>query len=107
MAHPIVVNVPHKLGKAEARQRIQEGFGAMQHLEGGGVLGMMSLEKRWDGDQFHLHATGLGQKFSAEFEILEDSVKVTFSVPDFLAALGGFIKAAVTNQTVKALGHSK
>ncbi|HEY0984955.1 MULTISPECIES: polyhydroxyalkanoic acid system family protein [unclassified Schlesneria] len=107
MSQPIVVNVPHKLGKAEARRRIQEGFGAMQHLDGGGVLGMMSLEKRWEGDQFHLQATGLGQKFSAEFQILDDSVNVTVSVPEFLAALGGFIKAAVTSGTVKALGHSR
>jgi hypothetical protein len=107
MNQTIVVNVQHKLGKAEAKRRIQEGFGAMQQLEGGGALGAMSLEKRWDGNQFHLQAVGLGQKISAVLEILDDSVKVTLNVPGFLAALGEFIKAAVTKETVKALGHSK
>src|SRR5436305_812985 len=54
MGQTIVVNVPHKLGKTEAKRRIQEGLGAMQQLEVGGLPGVLSLEKRWDGNQFHL-----------------------------------------------------
>lgn len=107
MGQTIVVNVPHKLGKAEAKRRIQEGFGAMQQLNVGGLPGVLSFEKRWDGDQFHFEAGGLGQKISAVLEILDDSVKINIDVPNLLAALAEFIKAAVTKETVKALEHSK
>ena len=107
MGQTIVVNVPHKLGKAEAKRRIQEGFGAMQQLEAGGLPGGLSFEKRWDGDEFHLMTGGLGQKLSAVLEILDDSVKVTIDVPILLTAIAEFIKAAITKQTIKALEHPK
>jgi hypothetical protein len=100
MGQTIVVNVPHNLGKVEAKRRIQEGFGSMQQLKDGGLPGVFSFEKRWDGDQFHFEAGGLGQKISAMLEIVEDSVKM-------LAGIAEVIKGAVTKQTVKALGHSK
>ena len=103
MSQTIVVNVPHKLGKAEAKRRIQEGFASMQE----GLPGGLTFEKRWDGDQFHLVAGGLGQKITTVLEILDDSVKVTIEVPNFLAALAEFVKSAVTKETVKALEHSK
>ena len=102
MAQTVVFNIPHQLDKAEAKRRIQEGFGAMK--EGGGLPGVLSLEKRWDGDQLHLTAGGLGQKFSAVLEVLDNSVKVNIDIPNFLAALGEAIKTAVTKVTVHALG---
>ena len=107
MGQTIVVNVPHNLGKGEAKRRIQDGFGAMQQLEAGGLPGVLSFEKRWDGDQFHLKAGGLGQKISAVLEILDDSVKISIDVPNLLAALADFIKSAVTKETAKALEHAK
>jgi hypothetical protein len=107
MGQTIVVNVPHNLGKVEAKRRIQEGFGSMQQLKDGGLPGVFSFEKRWDGDQFHFEAGGLGQKISAMLEIVEDSVKINIEVPNLLAGIAEVIKGAVTKQTVKALGHSK
>lgn len=107
MGQTIVVNVPHKLGKAEAKRRIQEGFAGMQQLEAGRLPGVLSFEKRWDGDQFHLQAGGLGQRISAVLEVLDDSIKINIDVPNLLSALAEFIKAALTNETVKALENSR
>lgn len=107
MSQTIVINVPHELGKAEARRRIQEGFGAMDQLAGSGMPGVLSFDKRWDGDQFSFKAGGLGQTISATLEMLDQSVKITIDVPHFLAALSDVIKSAVTKETVKALQHSK
>ena len=106
MRETIVVNVPHNLGKAEAKRRIQDGFGAMHQLEGVGLTGLLSFEKRWEGDLFHFQAGCLGQRISTMLEVLDDSVKVHIDVPKFLAALADFIKTAVTKETVKALEHS-
>jgi hypothetical protein len=32
MSRPVTVNIPHKLGNAEARRRIEKGFGNMRAL---------------------------------------------------------------------------
>ena len=48
MSRPVTVNIPHKLGKAEARRRIEEGFGNMRAQMTGGVTGLMlSFYERW------------------------------------------------------------
>ena len=104
MSQTIVVNVPHTLGKAEAKRRIMEGFAAVKFSE---LPAMLSLEKRWEGDLLHIEASGLGQKILAMLEILDDSVKINIQTPDLLGALAEIIKSAVTKETVKALGHLK
>lgn len=101
MNQTIFVNIPHKLGKAEAKRRVQHGFG---EIEGGGLPAMLSFDKRWDGDQMFLKASGLGQTITAVMEVLDDSIKVNIDFPFFLAALAEMIKSAVTKKTVKALG---
>ena len=101
MNQTIFVNIPHKLGKAEAKRRIQHGFG---EIEGRGLPMMLSFDKRWDGDQLYLKAGGLGQTISAVMEVFDDSIKVNIDVPIFLSALAELIKSALTKETVKALG---
>jgi hypothetical protein len=107
MAQTITVNVPHKLGKGEAKRRIQEGFGAMRQFEVGGLPGLLSFEKRWEGDQFRFVAGGLGQRISSTLDVLDDSIQIHVDIPVLLAAIAERIKAAVTKETAKALEHSK
>ena len=48
MSRPVTVNIPHKLGKAEARRRIEKRFGNMRAQMTGGVTGLMlSFYERW------------------------------------------------------------
>ena len=42
MARPVSVTIPHNLGKAEARKRIETGFGQIRQNLLGGVAGMMT-----------------------------------------------------------------
>lgn len=107
MGQTITVNVPHQLGKTEAKRRIEEGFSSVQQFEGGGLPRGLTFDKRWNGDQFHLKAVGLGQTMSAVLDVREDSVNINIDLPNLLGALADFIKSAITKQTVKALGHSK
>lgn len=107
MPQSITINIPHKLGKAEARRRIEEGFGAMRPSEAGGLTGLLSYEKRWEGDRLHFSAGGLGQQIAARLDVLDDKVQVQIDLPELLAALAERIKAAVTKETVKALEHAK
>lgn len=106
MSKTIAVNVPHRLGKVEARRRIQEGFGAMQPGESGSLLGVLSFEKQWVGDRLQFEATGLGQRIAATLDVLDDAVQIQMEVPDLLAAFAERIQEQVKKETVKSLEHS-
>lgn len=107
MSQTITVNVPHKLGKAEATRRIREGFGAMQQSETGGLAGVLSFQRRWEGETLHFEAGGLGQQIAARLNVLDDSVQIHIDLPDLLAAIAERIKDSISKETVKALGRTK
>ena len=62
MATPITVNIPHQLGRAEARRRIENGFGKITHLLPGGIGGTST--ERWDGDRLVFSVATVGQTVS-------------------------------------------
>jgi hypothetical protein len=104
MARPVTVHVPHSLGQVEARRRIDEGFGLMQKQLSGGMLGLVSFDRRWEGDRMHFEGGGLGQKITGRFEILADSVLIQVDLPDLLAAIAERIAGSVRTEAQKLLG---
>ena len=46
MSKPVTVTIPHELGRAEARKRIEDGISRMGHQFDG-----VKLTKAWDGDR--------------------------------------------------------
>jgi hypothetical protein len=48
MATPITVSIPHQLGRAEARRRIEAGFAKIIHQLPGSAG---TCSERWDGDR--------------------------------------------------------
>jgi hypothetical protein len=105
MARPVTVSIPHSLGQAEARRRIDEGFGLIQKQLSGGMLGLMSFERRWEADRMHFEGGGLGQKISGRFEILADSVQIQIDLPDLLATVAEKIAGTLRTTTQKLLGN--
>ena len=58
MSKPVVVNIPHELGRAEARRRIDEGVGRLTSQIG--AVG--ELQKAWEGDTLAFSLQAIGQK---------------------------------------------
>lgn len=87
MAQPVTVSVPHQLGRAEARRRIEEGFGKMQQQMSGGMGAMLAWQQRWDGDRLNFEAGGLGQKLTGRLDVADDAVRIEIDLPEILAAL--------------------
>jgi hypothetical protein len=56
MTEPITVDVPHKLGLAEARRRVEGGIGKVAGWIPGGAM----TDHRWDGDVLHFTVTAMG-----------------------------------------------
>ena len=103
MSRPVAVDIPHALGKAEARRRIEYGFSNVQQQLGGGMLGMVSFQQRWEGDQMNFEGGVMGQRISGRLEVRDDCVQMQIDLPDLLAALADRVKASLKKETAKLL----
>jgi hypothetical protein len=104
MARPVTVHIPHALGQAEARRRIDEGFGLIQKQLSGGMLSLVSFDRRWEADRMHFEGGGLGQKITGRFDIHAESVQIQIDLPDLLASLAEKIADTLKTETQKLLG---
>ena len=103
MARSVTVNIPHSLGKEEAKRRIEDGFGRMQQQMVGGIGALMSCQQRWDGDRLHFEAGGLGQKATGRLDVLDDTVRIELDLPEMLAALADKITGRLKTEGQKLL----
>jgi putative polyhydroxyalkanoate system protein len=89
MATPITITIPHQLGRAEARRRIESGFAnVIGQVPGGGS----SCSQRWDGDQLSFSAAAMGQTLSGAVNVLDAAVTITIELPGMLGMLAAGIK---------------
>lgn len=84
MSKPVVVNIPHDLGREEAHRRLQTGFGRIREQIAGKAL---AFEERWEGERLHFNAAALGQKVSGRVDVLEKSVRIEVDLPWILASI--------------------
>ncbi len=89
MATPLSISIPHQLGRAEARRRIETGFANLvRQLPGGGG----TVSERWDGDRLIFSVSGLGQSVSGVVDVLDGEVKMELQLPEILGLLAGGLK---------------
>lgn len=85
MAEKLVVDLPHKLGAAEARRRIERGIGRLSDFVPGGA----EVESHWTGERLDLRVIAMNQALAGSIDAREDIVRVELSLP---GALGFFAK---------------
>jgi putative polyhydroxyalkanoate system protein len=95
MSKSITVTIPHQLGRAEARKRIDEGFADLsRHL--GGAAG--ALDKQWAGDRLSFALTSMGQSISGYVAVADAAVTVEVLLPGFLAMIAGKVKGTLQKE---------
>jgi hypothetical protein len=100
MSKAVIVDIPHQLGRAEARQRLQRGFGRIREQFGTGVL---AVEEKWLGDRLEFSAKAIGQKVAGRLEVLEKSVRIELDLPWALAVLAERLHGRVTRAAMLLL----
>jgi hypothetical protein len=95
MSRPVTIDIPHKLGVAEARKRIESGFGQLEQQISGGLA---QVEKRWDADRMSFSAKVLGQAITGRLHVLADTVKMEVDLPPVLAMIADTIKGRLKKQ---------
>jgi hypothetical protein len=103
VARPITVNIPHKLGKQEARRRIDEGFGRLRQQMSGGIGFVATFQERWEGERLHFEGNGLGQKMTGRLDVFDDVVRVELDLPEILAAMADLITGRLQKEGQKLL----
>ena len=96
----VEVDIPHQLGKAGARARVEGGFRQIADLIPGGHVS----EHRWDGDSLTFVVEGLGQRISSRLDIFEAKVHAVVDLPPFLALFAEPLRAKLAKEGQVMLG---
>jgi hypothetical protein len=104
MTRPISITIPHELGVAEAKKRLESGFAKLEREISGGLA---QVEKHWEGDRMVFHAKALGQAVSGRLDVLEKSIAMEIDLPHFLAVIADTIKGRVKKQGMLLLEKKK
>jgi hypothetical protein len=97
MNRVVTVDVPHALGRAEARRRIDEGFGRLQAQLGTGALAR--FERRWEDNRLHFRAEAVGQAITGRLDVLDNAVRIELDLPLLFAAIADRIKGRLKQET--------
>jgi hypothetical protein len=89
MSQPIVVTIPHRLGKEEALRRLQAGFAKMV-----GTIGAVASigRQEWTGDHLDFSIGVLGQTATGGVDVGEDEVRLEILLPGMLGMLADKVR---------------
>lgn len=82
MQQPITVDLPHSLGRDEARRRIANNIHKLKdHIPGGAA----DVQSSWAGDELTLNVAAMGQAVDANIAVEDKVVRCRIMLPGFLA----------------------
>lgn len=85
MNKPLSVDLPHSLGREEAKRRMQGSMGQLKdHIPGGAA----EVRSSWEGDRMNLIVQAMGQEVTAKIDVEEKVVRVEMMLPPMLSFFG-------------------
>jgi putative polyhydroxyalkanoate system protein len=94
MSKPLTVELPHSLGAAEARRRIERNIGRLsEHIPGGA-----DVKSAWAGDRLDLAVSAMSQEVSARIDVRETVVRLEVTLPGALSFFSGPIESLIRRQ---------
>lgn len=100
MPAPLVVSIPHSLGREEATRRLKAGL--TRAAESIPVLKVD--EERWEGDRMAFRVRALGQPASGHVDVADDHVRVEVVLPWLLQRFAEMAQAAIRSRGQLLLG---
>lgn len=92
MATPLSISIPHQLGRAEARRRIETGFAKLVGQLPGSAG---TFNERWEGDRMVFSVSGLGQTVSGSVDVREAAVLMELELPGIVGMLASSLKGRI------------
>jgi hypothetical protein len=77
MSEPLIVSIPHRLGRDEAIRRIKGGLS-----RAAASVPVLSVdEERWEGDRMFFRVRAIGQAASGQIDVADDHVRLEVTLP--------------------------
>jgi hypothetical protein len=96
MSTPVTVSIPHQLGVAEARRRIDEGLAGL--IAQAGQSKIAKVEKTWTGDRLSFSVTAIGQAVTGHLDVKAQAIDMEIYLPGVLGLIADKIKGKLQKQ---------
>ena len=95
MSKPLVVSIPHRLGKDEALRRLKSGLGNAQANYGN----LFTVQEEiWTGARLQFRVSALGQVANGSIDVADDHVNLEVYLPWLLAKVAAAIQPLVRKE---------
>jgi len=96
MSKPIIVDIPHQLGAAEARRRIEQGFATFAAQVGGSAVA--NVRHVWNDGQMTFSFVALGQSITGAVDVQDTLARLEVTLPGILGLMAEAIRGRVETQ---------
>ena len=94
MSAPLVVSIPHSLGREEATRRLKAGL-----TRAASSIPVLKVdEERWEQDRMIFRVRALGQAASGHLDVADDHVRVEVTLPWLLQRFAEVAQVAIQNR---------
>jgi putative polyhydroxyalkanoic acid system protein len=94
MSAPLVVSIPHSLGREEATRRLKAGL-----TRAASSISVLKVdEERWEQDRMIFRVRALGQAASGHLDVADDHVRVEVTLPWLLQRFAEAAQVAIQNR---------
>jgi hypothetical protein len=94
MSAPLVVSIPHSLGREEATRRLKTGL----TRAASSVPVLKVEEERWEQDRMIFRIRALGQAASGHLDVADDHVRLEVTLPWLLQRFAEVAQVAIRNR---------
>jgi hypothetical protein len=95
VSQPLVVSIPHHLGREEAVRRIKAGFGSAR----ANYSAFLTFhEESWTGDRMVFSVSAIGQNAAGVIDVADDHIRLEITLPWLLAKLAEKIAPAIRKE---------
>src|SRR3954452_16478501 len=100
LSQPVIVSIPHHLGREEAVRRIKSGLAAART----NYSALLNIrEETWDGDSLIFNMSALGQNAAGRIDIAADHVRLEVTLPWLLAKFAEKLTPAIRKEATLML----
>ena len=100
MSSPLIVSIPHRLGREEAVRRLKSGLGTVRTS----YSPLLTIhEEAWAGDHLVFQVSAIGQSATGSIDVADDHVRLEVMLPWLLAKLAEKIAPAIRKEATLML----
>ena len=100
MSQPLIISIPHRLGRQEAARRIKNGLSTART----NYSSFVNIhEESWTGDRVAFNISALGQSATGIMDVADDHIRLEVTLPWLLAQIAEKLTPAIRKEATLLL----